>query len=70
MSIKDTIGKNKSTLSSFPKQIIHKTKTITDVCFIANHFNSHFTEIGPNLAKKTEKSSINFEGYIKKCSSI
>ena len=37
---------------------------------IANHFNSYFTEIGPNLANKIEKSSINFEGYIKKCNSI
>ena len=68
--IKDAIGKNKSTQSSFPKKIIHKTKTITDVHLIANHFNSYFTEIGPNLANKIEKSSINFEGYIKKCNSI
>ena len=68
--IKDAIGKNKSTQSRFPKKIIHKTKTITDVHLIANHFNSYFTEIGPNLANKIEKSSINFEGYIKKCNSI
>ena len=36
---------------------------------IANHFNSYFTEIGPNLANKIEKSSINL-CYIKKCNSI
>ena len=50
--------------------IIHKTKTITDVHLIAKHFNSYFTEIGPNLANKIEKSSINYEGYTKKCNSI
>ena len=27
-------------------------------------------KIDPNLANKTKKSSINFEGYIKKCNSI
>ena len=53
--IKDTIGKNKSTQSRFPKKIIHKTKTIADVHLIAKHFNSYFTEIGPNLAKKNQK---------------
>ena len=56
--------------SSLPKKIIHKAKTITDVPLIANHFNSYFTEIGPNLVNKIEKSSINFEGYIKKCNNI
>ena len=33
---------------------------------IANHFNSYFKEIGPNLTNRIEKSSINFE----KCNSI
>ena len=70
MPFKDAIGKTKSTQSSFPKKIIHKTKTIADVNLIATHFNSYFTEIGPNLANKIKKSSINFEGYIKKCNSI
>ena len=45
-------------------------KTITDVHPIAKHFNSCFTEIGPNPANKIEKYSINFEGYIEKCNSI
>ena len=40
--IKDAIGKNKSTQSSFPNKIIHKTKTIADAHVI--------TEIAPNLA--------------------
>ena len=37
---------------------------------ITKHFNSNFTEIGPNLANKIEKYSVNFEGYIKKSNSI
>ena len=58
--IKDAIGKNKSTKSNFPKKkIIHKTKTITDVHLFAKDFNSYFTEIGPNLANKIEKYSVN-----------
>ena len=36
----------------------------------AKDFISYFTEIGPNLANKIEKSSMNFEGYIKKFNSI
>ena len=64
--IKEAIGKSKSTQSSFSKRIIHKTKTVTYAHLIAYHFNSYFTEIGPNLANKIEKSSINFE----KCNSI
>ena len=68
--IKGAMGKNKSTQSKFPKKIIDKTKTIADVHLIVKHFNSYFTEIDLNLANKIEKSSINFEGYIKKSSSI
>ena len=45
-------------------------KTITDAYLIAKHFNSYCTKIGPNLANKIEKSSINFENYFKKCSSV
>ena len=45
-------------------------KTIADIHLMAKHFNYYFTEIGPNLANKIEKSSMNFEGYIKKCNSI
>ena len=40
--IKDAIGKNKIRQSNFPKNIIYKTKTITDVHLIAKHFNSYY----------------------------
>ena len=61
--IKDAILKTKSTQSSFPKKVIHKTKAITDLHLIVKHFNSYFTEIDPNLANKTKKS-MNFEDCI------
>ena len=65
--IKDVIGKSKCTQNNFPKKIIHESKTITDSHIIAQKFNSFYTNIGPNLAKKIENSSISFESYIKKC---
>ena len=45
-------------------------ETITDLYLIVKHFNSYYTKIGPNLENKIEKSSINFEGNYKKCSSV
>ena len=45
-------------------------KTIIDVYLIAKHFNSYCTEIGPNLANKIQKLSVNLKGYYKKCSSV
>ena len=45
-------------------------KTVTDAHLTAKHFNSYFTEIGPNLANKIEQSSMNFEGHTRKCNSI
>ena len=45
-------------------------KTIIDVYLIAKHFNSYCPEIGPNLANKIQKLSVNLEGYYKKCSSV
>ena len=32
---------------------------------IAEHFNNFFTEIGPNLAKDIDLSSVTFENYLK-----
>ena len=68
--IKDAIGQTESTQLSFPKKLIHKTKTITDVQLIAKHFNSYFTEIGPNLENNIKKSSLNCESYTRKYNSI
>ena len=56
--------------NQFSLKFIYKVKTITDIHVIAKHFNSYFTEIGPNHVNKIEKSFKHFEGYIEKCNSI
>ena len=50
--IKDAIGKNNSTQSSFPNKFIHKAKTITDVHLIANHFNLNLQKLVQTLQRK------------------
>ena len=44
-------------------------KDITDEELIAKSFNKYFAEIGPKLAKNIQKSSINFESFMKTCDS-
>ena len=65
--IKDAIGKSRCTQHTFPKKIIHESKTFTDINLIAQEFNSFYANIGPNLAKKIDNSSMRFESYVKKC---
>ena len=50
---------------NFPKNICIRNKEITDLKTIAEKFNKCFTEIGPNLAKNTDLSSVNFDSYLK-----
>ena len=51
----------------FPKKIIHESNTFTDINLIAQEFNSFYTNIGPNFAKKIDNFSMRFESYVKKC---
>ena len=44
--------------------------TLNDAKDIANHFNCHFTQIGPSLASNIPTSSINAEDYLKRESSL
>ena len=44
-------------------------KVITDVELIAKSFNKCVAEIGHKLAKNIQKSSINFESFMKTCDS-
>ena len=62
--IKDAIGKSRCTQHTFPKKIIHESKTFTDINLLAQEFNSFYTNIGPNLAKKIDNSSMRFESYV------
>ena len=36
---------------------------------LQKNFNKYFAEIGPKLAKNIQKSSINFESFMKTCDS-
>ena len=50
--IKDSIGETKNFKNLFPQKIITNNKIVTDTDVIAKHFNTYFTEIGPNFSKK------------------
>ena len=64
--IKDSIGKAKSIKKFFPQKIITNNKIVTDTDVIAKHYNTYFTEIGPNLSKKIETPAKTFEAYLRK----
>ena len=55
--IKESIGKTNPNQQIFPKKIIINKESITDSELIAKHFNTVFTEIGPNHARNIEKPS-------------
>ena len=63
--IKEVIGKEKIQQQNFPQKICIGNKEITDLKTIAEKFNKFFTEIGPNLAKDIEPSSVTFDNYLK-----
>ena len=65
--IKESIGKGKRNHQSFPKKIKLDGKNITNEDFIAKHFNTYFTEIGPNLVKRFQASSLNCASYMENC---
>ena len=62
--IKASIGKAKSIDKIFPQKIIANNKIVRDTDLIAKHFNTYFTEIGPNLYKKNETPAKTFEAYL------
>ena len=63
--IKEVIGKEKIQQQNFPQKICIGNKEITDLKTIAEKFNKFFTEIGPNLAKDIDPSSVTFDNYLK-----
>ena len=60
--IREAIGKEEMK-QNFPKNICIRNKEITDLKTIAEKFNKFFTEIGPNLAKDIDPSSVTFDNY-------
>ena len=63
--IKEAIGKEKIQQQNFPKKNCIGNKEITDLKTVAEKFNRFFTEIGPNLLKDTNISSVTFDMYLK-----
>ena len=55
--------------SKLSEKIVVDGKDITDEELIAKSFNKYFAEIKPKLAKNIQKSSINFESFMKTCDS-
>ena len=55
---------------SFSKKLVIGNEKITHERLIARRFNIYFAQIGTNLAKTIETSSIKFESFLKKCDSI
>ena len=56
--------------SDVPKKLVIDEENITHEGLITKHFNNCFAQIGTNLAKTIEASSIQFEKFLKKCDSI
>ncbi len=60
--IKDTMGKKKER-DSINKIIVNDTE-IVDNTKIANEFNLHFSNLGPNLCPLIPESEVNFRDYL------
>ena len=64
--MKEIIGKKKCINQVLPKQIVVDKIEINDAKSIAETFNKFHVNVGPNLAKKTPQSDLNFESYLPK----
>lgn len=62
--MKEIIGKTKEKSNSLPQVIKVNGKNIYDQNVVAKEFNKFFINVGPNLAKKIEKSQTSFETYL------
>ena len=63
--IKEVIGEEKIQQQHLPQKLCVGNKEITDLETIAEKFNKFFPEIGPNLAKDIDPSSVTFDNYLK-----
>ena len=62
--IKELIVKTRNTESSLPVKPVIENKEVTEVKDIVEEFNSFFTNVGPNLAKKVPNSSNSFISFL------
>ena len=63
--LKDLMG-NKSGVTEVNEILTSSNRTLSNSEDIANHLNSRFTMIGPNLAANLPMSSINPEDFLKR----
>ena len=63
--LNDLMGK-KSAVTEVNEILTSTNTTLKNAEHIANHFNVHFTEVGPHLATNLPVSTINAEDYLKR----
>ena len=59
-----TLIKRKTKTQTTPQKIVRNNKIYTSTEDIADQFNKHFSNVGPNLASKIDKSNDNPTQYI------
>lgn len=59
-----TLIKRKTKCQTTPQKIVRNNKIYTSTEDIADQFNKHFINVGPNLASKIDKSNDNPTQYI------
>ena len=62
--MKEITGKSKVNSNRFSKSINFNGKLIKKNSHIAKNFNKYFTNVGPNLASKTQNTSKTFEDFL------
>ena len=62
--MKEITGKSKLNSNRFPKSINVNGNTIKENSHIAEEFNKYFTNVGPDLASKTQNTSKTFADFL------
>ncbi|XP_065660434.1 uncharacterized protein LOC136084295 [Hydra vulgaris] len=62
--MKEIIGKKNTKTNTLPDRIVVDEKEYNDKSSIAEHFNSFFANIGPNMASKIQCPNTYFETYL------
>ena len=62
--MKEITGKSKVNHNIFPKSINVNGKSVKKNSRIAEEFNKHFTNVGPNLASKIQSTYKTFEDFL------
>ena len=68
-TLNDLMGK-KSAITEISEIQGSSSETLTNAKDIADHLNKHFTQIGPDLAKKIPATPVNAEDYLRREPSV